>query len=132
MAVLIAAVESEGLLQQGREPMDYLMSRLLAVQTSCSEIESVARIEVSIRIAFAAPLLAKHVRSGMCERGVLVCVDEIGRLVIDPPLPVRIVEADVITGALRDAHRLDRGNVFSVMNPCQFFLSGRAGFYLHQ
>ena len=41
-----------------------------------------------------------------------------------------ITAADV--QALRDAHRLDRGNVFSVMNPCQFFLSGRAGFYLHQ
>jgi hypothetical protein len=103
VAAVIAAVESEGLLQQGRELMDYLMSRLLAVQTGCSEIESVARLEVSIRIAFAAPLLARHVRRGMCERGVLAGVDEIGRLAIDPPLPVRIAEADVITGALRGA-----------------------------
>jgi hypothetical protein len=39
----------------------------------------------------------------MCERGVLVGIDAEGQLAIDPPLPLRIAEADVITGALRGA-----------------------------
>jgi len=99
----ITTVENEGLLQHGRELADYLFSRLLAVQKTCPEIESVGANGLSYRLAIAPPLSAAQVRRGMCERGVLVGVDDAGRLAIEPPLPLRIAEADVITGALRGA-----------------------------
>lgn len=101
VAAAFAAVQREGLLQQGREVAEYLTARLLSVRESCPEIESVEGSELSIRIRFTAPLSASQIRRRMCERGVLVGVDSTGRLAIDPPLPLRIAEADVITGALR-------------------------------
>jgi 4-aminobutyrate aminotransferase-like enzyme len=103
VAAAIAAVESEGLLQQGREVGDYLMARFLSMRDSCPEIESVVGSGLSVRITFAPPLAATQIRRRMCERGVLVGVDAAGRLAIDPPLALRIAEADVITGALRSS-----------------------------
>jgi len=100
-AAAIAAVEREGLLEQGREVAEYLMARLLSVRESCPQIESVEGLGLSIRIAFTPPVAATQIRRRMCERGVLVGVDGSGRLAIDPPLALRIAEADVITGALR-------------------------------
>jgi 4-aminobutyrate aminotransferase-like enzyme len=99
----IAAVESEGLLQQGRDVADYLIARLAAVRESCPQIESVEGTGLSIRVALASPHTAAQIRRGMCERGVLAGVDGPRRLAINPPLPLRIAEADVITGALRGA-----------------------------
>jgi adenosylmethionine-8-amino-7-oxononanoate aminotransferase len=101
VAAAMAAVESEGLLQQGREVADYLMARLLSMRDSCPQIEWVEGSGLSLRIAFTPPLAATQIRRRMCERGVLAGVDAAGRLAIDPPLPLRIAEADVITGALR-------------------------------
>jgi acetylornithine/N-succinyldiaminopimelate aminotransferase len=101
VAAAFAAVESEGLLQQGREVAEYLTARLVSVCESCPEIEEVKGLGLSFRISFAPPLPATQVRRRMCERGVLVGIDAAGRLAIDPPLPMRIAEADVITGALR-------------------------------
>jgi len=121
VAAAIATVESEGLLRQGAEVADYLMARLQLMRDSCPQIASVDGTGLSIRITFAPPanesrsknsgkndrlkpgLLAAQIRRGMCERGVLVGVDGAGRLVVDPPLPLRIAEVDVITGALRGA-----------------------------
>ena len=99
----ITAVESEGLLQQGRDVADYLIARLAAVRESCPQIESVEGTGLSIRVALASPHTAAQIRRGMCERGVLAGVDGPRRLAINPPLPLRIAEADVITGALRGA-----------------------------
>jgi 4-aminobutyrate aminotransferase-like enzyme len=101
VAAAIATVESEGLLQQGQEVAVYLRAPLLSVRDTCPEIELVEGLGLSIRVAFAEPLAATQIRRRMCERGVLVGVDRQGRLAIDPPLPLRIAEADVITGALR-------------------------------
>jgi len=101
VAAAITAVETEGLLSQGRELATYLRERLLAVRTSCRQIESVAGTGLSLRIAFTPPLRAAEIRRKMCERGVLTGVDERARLAIDPPLAMRIAEIDVITGALR-------------------------------
>jgi acetylornithine/succinyldiaminopimelate/putrescine aminotransferase len=101
VAAAIAAVESEGLLEQGRGVAKYLMARLSSVRESCPEIETIEGLGLSIRITFAGPLSASQIRRRMCERGVLVGVDSAGGLAIDPPLPLRIAEADVITGALR-------------------------------
>lgn len=103
VAAAITAVENEGLLRQGREVAEYLMARLLAMRESCPQIEKVEGTGLSIRVVFTPPLSAVQIRRRMCERGVLVGVDEAGRLAIDPPLPLRIAEADVITGALRGA-----------------------------
>ncbi len=103
VAAAITAVESEGLLRQGREVADYLMERLAALRESCPQIETVEGTGLSIRVAFTPSLAAAQIRRRMCERGVLVAVDEAGRLAIDPPLALRIAEADVITGALRGA-----------------------------
>lgn len=101
VAAALARVESEGLLQQGREVAEYLEARLISVRESCPEIENVEGSGLSICITFAAPISASQIQRRMCERGVLVGVDSAGRLAIDPPLPLRIAEADVITGALR-------------------------------
>jgi acetylornithine/succinyldiaminopimelate/putrescine aminotransferase len=90
-------------LQYGRQLADYLFERLLAVQATCPEIESIEGNALSFRIEFAPPLTGAQVRRRMCERGVLAGVDASGRLALDPPLPLRIAEADVITGALRGA-----------------------------
>jgi acetylornithine/succinyldiaminopimelate/putrescine aminotransferase len=103
VSAAIHAVESEGLLQQGRDVADYLMARLAAVRDSCPQIESVEGVGLSIRVTLASPHTAAQIRRGMCERGVLVGVDGPRRLAINPPLPLRIAEADVITGALRGA-----------------------------
>jgi acetylornithine/succinyldiaminopimelate/putrescine aminotransferase len=103
VSAAIHAVESEGLLQQGRDVADYLMARLAAVRESCPQIESVEGVGLSIRVTLASPHTAAQIRRGMCERGVLVGVDGPRRLAINPPLPLRIAEADVITGALRGA-----------------------------
>jgi acetylornithine/succinyldiaminopimelate/putrescine aminotransferase len=103
VSAAITAVESEGLLQQGRDVAEYLMARLAAVRESCPEIESVEGAGLSIRVALASPHTAAQIRRGMCERGVLAGVDGPRRLAINPPLPLRIAEADVITGALRGA-----------------------------
>jgi len=103
VAAAITTVENEGLLQHGRELADYLFSRLLAVRKTCPEIEGVEANGLSYRLAIAPPLSAAQIRRGMCERGVLVGVDDARRLAIKPPLPLRIAEADVITGALRGA-----------------------------
>jgi len=101
VAAAIATVESEGLLLQGREVADYLSARLFAVRESCPQIENVKGMGLSFRISFSALLPATQIRRRMCERGVLVGVDSAGRLAIEPPLALRIAEADVITGALR-------------------------------
>jgi Aminotransferase class-III len=103
VAAVIAAVEGGELLRHGRQLGDYLLERLLAVQATCPEIESVEGNGLSFRIAFAAPLTGAKIRRRMCERGVLAGVDQSGRLALDPPLPLRIAEADVVTGALRGA-----------------------------
>jgi acetylornithine/succinyldiaminopimelate/putrescine aminotransferase len=103
VSAAIHAVENEGLLQQGRDVADYLMARLAAVRESCPQIESVEGVGLSIRVALASPHTAAQIRRGMCERGVLAGVDGPRRLAINPPLPLRIAEADVITGALRGA-----------------------------
>jgi 4-aminobutyrate aminotransferase-like enzyme len=103
VAAAITTVENEGLLRHGRELADYLFSRLLAVQKTCPEIASVEANGLSYRLAIAPPRSAAQIRRAVCERGVLVGVDDAGRLAIEPPLPLRIAEADVITGALRGA-----------------------------
>jgi acetylornithine/succinyldiaminopimelate/putrescine aminotransferase len=99
----IHAVENEGLVQQGRDVANYLMARLAAVRESCPQIESVEGTGLSIRVTLASPHTAAQIRRGMCERGVLAGADGPRRLAINPPLPLRIAEADVITGALRGA-----------------------------
>jgi hypothetical protein len=101
VAGAIAAVESEGLLQQGREVADYLRARLLSLRDSCTEIQRVEGSGLSFRVALTPPLAATRIRRQMCERGVLAGIDGAGSLAIDPPLALRIAEADVITGALR-------------------------------
>jgi len=103
VAGAITAVEKEGLLRQGREVADYLMARLLAMRESCPQISKVEGTGLSFRVAFTPSLAAAQILRRMCERGVLVGVDGAGRLAIDPPLALRIAEADVITGALRGA-----------------------------
>ena len=103
VAAAITTVASEGLLQHGRDLADYLMGRLDAMRSHCPQIESLEAGGLAVRIAFTPPLGATEVRRRMCERGVLAGVDRAGRLAIDPPLPLRIAEADVITGALRGA-----------------------------
>jgi len=97
----IAAVEREGLLEQGRHLANYLMARLTSMRVSFPQIEGVEGRGFSVRIALAPPLRATQIRRSMCERGVLTGVDTVGRLAIDPPLAMRIAEIDVITGALR-------------------------------
>ena len=77
------------------------IGREFPVRESCPQIESVEGSGLSFRLRFAPPLAAMQIRRRMCERGVLVGIDAAGRLAIDPPLALRIAEADVITGALR-------------------------------
>lgn len=103
VAAAIRAVEDEELLQQGREVADYLVARLASVRKICPEIECIEGLGLSIRLGLAPPLSAAKIRRRMCERGVLAGVDAAGHLAIDPPLALRIAEADVITGALRGA-----------------------------
>jgi 4-aminobutyrate aminotransferase-like enzyme len=118
VAATIRTVEEEGLLQHGRELADYLAVRLAAVRESCPQIENISGPGLFFRIALAPALSASLIRRRMCERGVLAASDgegderrqndaqtnaEQGTLVINPPLALRIAEADVITGALRGA-----------------------------
>jgi acetylornithine/succinyldiaminopimelate/putrescine aminotransferase len=103
VAAAVTMVEGEGLLPHGREVADYLMNRLTAVRDSCPQFESICATGLAFRIALAPPFTAPQIRRRMCERGVLVAVDDQSRLAINPPLPLRIAEADVITGTLRGA-----------------------------
>jgi hypothetical protein len=102
-AAVIGAVEAEGLIEDGRRTADHLAERLRAAQSVCREIERVETAGLSARVTLAKPLTAARIRRAMCERGVLVCVDNVGRLVIDPPLCMRAAEIDVIAGAMRAA-----------------------------
>jgi 4-aminobutyrate aminotransferase-like enzyme len=103
VAAAIRTVEEEGLLQQGREVADYMFARLASVRETCPEIESIEGLGLSIRVVLAPPVTPTQIRRRMCERGVLAGIDSEGYLAIDPPLPLRIAEVDVITGALRGA-----------------------------
>ncbi len=102
-AAAVRIVEKEALLQHGRELAEYLTARLHAVRETCPQIESISSVGLFFRITLTPPLTASLIRRRMCERGVLVAIDDQGDLVINPPLALRIAEADVITGALRGA-----------------------------
>jgi acetylornithine/succinyldiaminopimelate/putrescine aminotransferase len=103
VAAAVRIVGKEGLLQHGRELAEYLTARLHAVRETCPQIESISSVGLFFRITLTPPLTASLIRRRMCERGVLVAIDDQSVLVINPPLALRIAEADVITGALRGA-----------------------------
>ena len=100
---VIGAVQAGGLIEDGRRAAGHLAERLRAAQSVCPEIERVEVAGLSACVTLAKPLTAARIRRAMCERGVLVGVDDVGRLVIDPPLCIRVAEIDVIAGALRAA-----------------------------
>jgi acetylornithine/succinyldiaminopimelate/putrescine aminotransferase len=103
VVAVVAAVEADGLLEHGRSVAAYLLERLKAVQRLCPQLAAIDGVGLSVRVTFAGRETAVQIRRQMCERGVLVGVDEERRLTIDPPLALRIAEVDVITGALRGA-----------------------------
>ena len=102
VAAAIATVESEGLLQQGREVAEYLMARLFSVRESCPEIESVECVGTFLPHHVRGAARGRANPSRECASAVsLLGWTRQGGWPSMPPLPLRIAEADVITGALR-------------------------------
>jgi hypothetical protein len=99
----IRAVAAEQLLDQAL-PLDrYLRERLNAVRATCGEFGTLEFSPLRAVLTLQSPAAAAKLKRRLCERGVLVGLDDRGRIVIAPPLVIRAAEIDVISGALRAA-----------------------------
>lgn len=99
----IQAVITERLLDRAPLVDRHFRERLESVRASCPKISALDFFPLGATIALPAPAEAARLKRRLCERGVLVGLDEQHRIVIAPPLVIRPAEIDVISGALRAA-----------------------------
>ena len=102
MAV-IETIQSQQLVARAQELVDYFASRIESVKATCSDIAEVRLAGLSARIRLKDELSAVQIKRRLCERGLLVGIDDRGWLLIRPPLAIRLAEIDVISGVLRGA-----------------------------
>jgi 4-aminobutyrate aminotransferase-like enzyme len=100
---VIDAVETQQLVAKAKELGGYFRNRLEAVQASCNDIAEVQFAGLSARIRLNPNLSGAQLKRRLCERGLLVGVDDRGWILIRPPLAMRPAEIDVISGVLRGA-----------------------------
>jgi adenosylmethionine-8-amino-7-oxononanoate aminotransferase len=101
---VIATVREEGLLDDAPRLDRYLRERLESVRTTNGAFGVIEYSPLRAVITMPTPAAGARLKRRLCERGVLVGLDEQrGRVVIAPPLVIRPAEIDVISGALRAA-----------------------------
>ena len=81
----------------------YLRERLESVRASSGAFDVIDFSPLRAVITMPTAAAGARLKRRLCERGVLVGLDEQGRVVIAPPLAIRPAEIDVISGALRAA-----------------------------
>jgi hypothetical protein len=99
---IVETVETEQILAQVPALDRYLRERLNSVRDT-SEVAGLDFGALRAAITPPARISGPRLKRRLCERGVLVGLDEHGRIVIAPPLVIRPAEIDVISGALRAA-----------------------------
>jgi len=102
VGAVIETVQSEQLLEQAAALDLYLRERLASLQATCT-LEGLEFQPLRATVALASAAAGARLKRRMCERGVLVGLDDRGRVVIAPPLVIRPAEIDAIVGALRAA-----------------------------
>jgi hypothetical protein len=100
---MIEAVLSARLLEHVLALNRYLHERIASVRATCGDFGAVEFLPLRAVITMPTPAAGARLKRRLCERGVLVGLDEQGRVVIAPPLVIRPAEIDVISGALRAA-----------------------------
>lgn len=99
---VIGTVKQQRLVELGRELMKYFRERLMRAADTCEKISDIHFGMLSARVYFRGTTVTQ-VKRDLCERGVLVGGDDVGGMIISPPLATRPAEIDVISGALRGA-----------------------------
>jgi len=99
----IQTVITENLLDQAPLLDRYFRERLDSVRDTCGEIGELDLFPLGATIRLSTPTVAARLKRKLCERGVLVGLDDQSRIVIAPPLVIRPAEIDVISGVLRAA-----------------------------
>jgi len=100
---VIDAVQEQQLIRKTKDLAAYFHNRLESVQSSCQDIAEIQVAGLSAKIRLNPGMTAAQLKRRLCERGVLVGVDDRGALLIRPPLATRLAEIDVISGVLRGA-----------------------------
>jgi Aminotransferase class-III len=100
---MIEAVLAERLLEQVPALDRYLHERIDSVRATCGDFGAVDFSPLRAVITMPTLAAGARLKRRLCERGVLVGLDEQGRVVVAPPLVIRPAEIDVISGALRAA-----------------------------
>ena len=99
-------IESEGLIDRGKQMGEYLRERLLSVQAQFPHrVEAIRGIGLWYAIDIAPEEQAQPLVDLLTERGVIVgsMLNSSGTIRIAPPLIVEQGEIDVLIGALRGA-----------------------------
>ena len=99
-------IESEGLIERGKQMGEYLRERLLSVQAQFPHrVEAIRGIGLWYAIDIAPEEQAQPLVDLLTERGVIVgsMLNSSGTIRIAPPLIVEQGEIDVLIGALRGA-----------------------------
>ena len=99
----IQTVIAENLLEEAPLLDRYFRERLNSVRDTCGEIGDFDFFPLGVTIRLSTPTAAARLKRKLCERGVLVGLDDQSRIVIAPPLVIRPAEIDVISGTLRAA-----------------------------
>lgn len=100
---IMETVRQEQLLQSAPVLDRYLRERLDSVRATNGVFGTVELSSLRAVITMPTPSAGARLKRRLCERGILVGLDEQGRVVIAPPLVIRPAELDVISGALRAA-----------------------------
>lgn len=98
---VVVSVERQQLIEHGRNLAKYFNERMNAAQAACKQIAAIRFGALSANVRLQPGTSAAQLKRRLCERGVLVGVDEENGLVIRPPLSMRLAEIDVISGVLR-------------------------------
>jgi hypothetical protein len=100
---IMATARDEQLLEYAPVLDRYLRERIESVRATNGSFGAIELAPLRAVITMPTPSAGARLKRRLCERGVLVGLDEQGRVVIAPPLVIRPAELDVISGALRAA-----------------------------
>ena len=103
VGAVMTTIRDEELLEYAPILDHYLRDRLESVLATNGAFGAVEFSPLRAVITMPTQVAAARLKRRLCERGVLVGLDEQSRVVIAPPLVIRPAEIDVISGALRAA-----------------------------
>lgn len=103
VGAVIKTVQDEQLLECAPILDRYLRDRMESVLATNGVFGVIEFSSLRVVITMKTQIAGARLKRRLCERGVLVGLDDENRVVIAPPLVIRPAEIDVITGALRAA-----------------------------